>query len=148
MPQTWPWTSVDNSCVGKCGASGWGLEFLTGLILWSWSWSLWGWSQTNLLDGNETWPEVTVCVSGWLKLLFRFIFGMKFMRQAAPAVDSWVNSTWNPRAEVSLDNFFVPTMDDQGKKRLAVLGNVVVPPQASMGAAVLFSLAGMERCSD
>ena len=73
---------------------------------------------------------------------------MKFMRQAAPAVDSWVNSTWNPRAEVSLDNFFVPTMDDQGKKRLAVLGNVVVPPQASMGPAVLFSLAGMERCSD
>lgn len=68
--------------------------------------------------------------------------------QAAPEIDSWVNSTWNPRAEVSLDKFLVPAMDDQGKKRLAVLGNVVVPPQASMGAAVLFRLAGLERCSD
>ena len=65
-----------------------------------------------------------------------------------PALDSWVNSTWNPRAEVSLNKFLVPTMDDQGKKRLAVLGNVVVPAQASMGAAVLLRLAGMERCSN
>ena len=67
---------------------------------------------------------------------------MKFMRQAAPAVDSWVNSTWNPRAEVSLDKFLVPTMDDQGKKRLAVLGNVVVPPQASIGGRCALQFGG------
>ena len=61
--------------------------------------------------------------------------------QAAPEIDSWVNSTWNPRAEVSLDKLLVPAMDDQGKKRLAVLGNVVVPPSFN-GGRCAFQIGG------
>ena len=57
--------------------------------------------------------------------------------QAVESFDAWSTAEWNPEAEVPMEDFLVQSISDEDKERLGVLGNVVVPPQASLAAAVL-----------
>ena len=61
--------------------------------------------------------------------------------------DSWTSAPWNPLNEVPLHQFLVPSVDEETKKRLAVLGNLVVPPQASLAAAVLSHVVQLHRAN-
>lgn len=55
-------------------------------------------------------------------------------------MSNWALSSWSPRSELPLSKYLVPTLSEEGKQRMKLLGNIVVPPQAAMAAALLTQL--------
>ena len=44
---------------------------------------------------------------------------------------------------MSLDRWLIPSHDEEGKQRLKIMGNIVVPMQAAAGFAVLARVASL-----
>jgi len=71
-----------------------------------------------------------------LPLLFPF----EIWQDASRDMSNWPLSSWSPRSELPLSKYLVPTLSEEGKQRMKLLGNIVVPPQAAMAAALLTQL--------
>lgn len=52
-------------------------------------------------------------------------------------MDSWVRSPWNGGVSPPFESWLVDNVDEEEKRRIKACGNIVIPPQAGVGAAVL-----------
>jgi len=62
------------------------------------------------------------------------------LQAIAPPLDYWVGRDWNSGNEVPREKWLVDVLPQEVKSRLHCLGNIVVPAQASMGAAILSNI--------
>ena len=70
-----------------------------------------------------------------------FVPVVAIWQDASGDMSNWPLARWNPRSELPLSRYLVPTLSEECRQRLHVLGNIVVPPQAAMAAALLTHIA-------
>ena len=63
--------------------------------------------------------------------------------QEAADLHSWPADTWNPGFCCPLETWLTDSSSEEQRQRLKALGNVVIPPQAEMGASIMSRLFEM-----
>ena len=80
--------------------------------------------------------------SRWFCLAYRDGMLIKYLREKIePATPELLaalqQQEWNAGAKLQLDKYLVPTLDDETKARLDMMGNAVVPVCAKVSLAIL-----------
>ena len=65
------------------------------------------------------------------------VFSVIGVWQDAPPINAAALKPWNPLCEVSFDKWLVDSHCAESKERIKMMGNIVIPPQAAAGMAVL-----------
>ena len=59
-------------------------------------------------------------------------------------LSEWAKTEWNTQSKIPFHSWLQPERSEEEKERLAAMGNLVVPRQASLGASILSKLLAME----